>query len=79
MKQNSTSQLVLIHAYGETNQAQREALEKELSENSTIYEEYMNAIRIKRMLNSKMLSPSATSIRIIMEHSHKTEHLQESN
>ncbi len=77
MKQTSTSQLVLIHAYGETSQAQRETIEKEFSENSTLYEEYMNVIKVKRMLNGKMKSPSATSVRIIMQYSCKNEHLQE--
>jgi len=77
MEQTSTRDLLLLHAYGETTLEQRELLASELTNNESLQEELMEIIGTRRQLNAKMKSPSATSIRIIMEHSHKTEHLQE--
>ena len=77
MKTNSTLDLLLLHAYGETTLEERELLAAELSENETLQEELMEMVQTKRQLNSQMKSPSETSLRIIMEHSYKTEHLQE--
>ena len=77
MKTNSTLDLLLLHAYGETTLEERELLAAELSENESLQEELMEMVQTKRQLNSQMKSPSETSLRIIMEHSYKTEHLQE--
>ena len=77
MKQTSTQNLLVLHAYGETTFAQKEFLATELAKSENLHEEMMELIRAKRQLNSKMKSPSETSLRIIMEHSYKTEHLQE--
>ncbi len=77
MKTNSTLDLLLLHAYGETTLEERELLAAELSENENLQEELMEMVQTKRQLNSQMKSPSETSLRIIMEHSYKTEHLQE--
>ena len=77
MKQTSTQDLLVLHAYGETSLEQKEFLATELATGETLQEELMELIRAKRQLNSKMKSPSETSLRIIMEHSYKTEHLQE--
>ena len=77
MKQTSTPDLLILHAYGETTQDQKQLLAKELTEEAGLQEELMEIIRTKRRLNSKIMSPSNTSLRIIMEHSHKSEHLQE--
>ena len=77
MKTNSTLDLLLLHAYGETTLEERELLAAELSENEILQEELMEMVQTKRQLNSQMKSPSETSLRIIMEHSYKTEHLQE--
>jgi len=66
-----------MHAYGETNEEQKAFLAGEIARNPALQEELMEIIRAKRMLNSKVMSPSSTSVRIIMEHSYKTEHLQE--
>lgn len=77
MIQTSTPNLLLLHTYGETTVEQKEVLATELIKDPALHEELVAAIRSKRALNAKMMSPSNTSVRIIMEHSYKTEHLQE--
>ena len=77
MNQTSTPNLLLLHAYGETTEEQKEVLATELIKDPVMHEEFVNVIKAKRALNNKMKSPSNTSVRIIMEHSYKTEHLQE--
>jgi len=77
MNQTSTPNLLLLHAYGETTEEQKEFLATELVKDASLHEEMIAVIKSKRILNSKMMSPSNTSVRIIMEHSYKTEHLQE--
>ncbi|MCX6198336.1 MAG: hypothetical protein NTY88_03820 [Bacteroidetes bacterium] len=77
MEQTSTLDLLVLHAYGETNLEQREFLANELSENETLQEELMELVDTQHQLNSMIKSPSQTSVRIIMEHSYKTEQLQE--
>ena len=76
MNQTSTSNLLLLHAYGETTAEQKEVLATALINDPSLHEELISVIRGKRVLNAKMKSPSNTSVRIIMEHSYKTEHLQ---
>ena len=77
MIQTSTLDLLVLHAYGETTLQQKEFLATQLAINENLQDELMELIRAKRQLNAKMKSPSNTSVRIIMEHSYKTEHLQE--
>ena len=77
MEITSTQDLLVLHAYNETTEAQKEFLAMELAKDPALHEDLMEIIRAKRALNKKMESPSATSVRIIMEHSYKTEHLQE--
>jgi hypothetical protein len=77
MIQTSTQNLLVLHAYGETTETQKQQLACEMAKDETLREEWMELVRAKRMLNTKLKRPSETSIRIIMEHSHKTEHLQE--
>jgi hypothetical protein len=77
MIKTSTSNLLLLHAYGETTEEQKEVLATELIKDPVLHEELVTIIKGKRVLNNKMMSPSNTSVRIIMEHSYKTEHLQE--
>ena len=77
MEITSTHQLLLLHAYNETTESHKEFLAMELAKDPSLQEDLMEMIRAKRVLNAKMKSPSATSVRIIMEHSYKTEHLQE--
>ncbi|HWB63791.1 MAG TPA: hypothetical protein VG603_09795 [Chitinophagales bacterium] len=77
MIETSTQNLLTLHAYGETTNEQKEFLAGELIKDPALQEDLMEQIRVKRALNNGLKSPSATSIRIIMEHSYKTEHLQE--
>jgi hypothetical protein len=77
MIQTSTPNLLLLHAYGETTVEQKEVLATDLINDPALHEELITVIKSKRALNAKMMSPSNTSVRIIMEHSYKTEHLQE--
>ena len=77
MIQNSTQNLLLLHAYGETSDDQKGYLAKELAKDPALHEELVEMIRAKKLLAGELKSPSATSIRIIMEHSYKTEHMQE--
>lgn len=77
MIQTSTQNLLVLHAYGETTETQKQQLALEMATNELLHEELMELIRTKHILNTKMKSPSESSIKIIMEHSHKTERLQE--
>ena len=77
MEKISTQDLLLLHAYGETTNEQQEFLAREMAANPALHEELMEIISTKAGLNSAMKSPSETSVRIVMEHSFKTEHLQE--
>jgi hypothetical protein len=74
---HSTQNLLVLHAYNETTETQTQHLAKEMAASETLHEELMELVKAKKQLNRLMKSPSETSIRIIMEHSHKTEHLHE--
>ncbi len=77
MIQISTQNLLTLHAYGETSESQKQMLSDEIAANPELHQNLIELIKVKRQLNTKMVSPSETSIRIIMNHSHRTEHLQE--
>lgn len=77
MIQTSTQNLLVLHTYNETNEAQKQQLAVEMATSESLHEELMELVKAKKQLNRLMKSPSETSIRIIMEHSHKTEHLHE--
>ena len=75
MENNSTLDLLTLHVYQETTESQVDFLAKKLATDFTVQEELMELLRAKKALNKKMMSPSQTSVRIIMEYSHKTERL----
>lgn len=77
MIQTSTQNLLVLHTYNETTEAQKQQLGSEMATSESLHEELMELVKAKKQLNRLMKSPSETSIRIIMEHSHKTEHLHE--
>lgn len=77
MIQTSTQNLLVLHTYNETTEAQKHQLASEMATSESLHEELMELVKAKKQLNRLMKSPSETSIRIIMEHSHKTEHLHE--
>lgn len=73
MVQTSTQNLLVLHAYNETTPEQKQQLAKELALNETLHEELMELLRGKKLLDSKMKSPSETSVQIILRHSCKEE------
>lgn len=77
MTKTSTPDLLLLHAYSETTSQQKDLLAGKLALNEDLQSEYAELIQSKQMLNKLVKSPCETSLRIIMEHSYKTEHLQE--
>lgn len=77
MEKISTQNLLLLHAYGETNPEQKEFLAEQLAVNPALQEDLSEILSTLNTLDSKLKSPSNTSVRIVMEHSYKTEHLQE--
>lgn len=77
MEKISTQNLLLLHAYGETTPEQKEFLAGQMAANPALQEELSEILSGMNMLDSKLKSPSNTSVRIVMEHSYKTEHLQE--
>lgn len=77
MIQTSTQDLLVLHAYGETTTEQKQQLARELATNESLHQDLMEIIQAKKMLDTKMKSPSETSLRIIMSHSYKTEHIHE--
>lgn len=77
MIKTSTPHLLLLHTYGETTKLQQQQIAQLTANNPAIAEELMNYVRTKQHLNKKLLSPSATSVRLILEHSLKNEQLQE--
>lgn len=77
MNKTSTSDLLLLHTYSETISLQKDLIVQKLSVNEDLQMEYDELVQSKQMLDKLIKSPSETSLRIIMEHSYKTEHLQE--
>lgn len=77
MNKTSTSDLLLLHTYSETTSLQKDLIVQKLSVNEDLQTEYDELVQSKQMLDKLIKSPSETSLRIIMEHSYKTEHLQE--
>ena len=77
MKQTSTPNLLLLHAYEETNLNQQDFLAFDLAKDENTQQELMDIVEMKKKLDLLNKKPSKTSIRIIMDYSHKTEHLHE--
>ena len=75
MKHTSTQNLLVLHTYGETTPQQEVELVEALANNEALQAELLELEQAKEVLTSKMKSPSLTSLRIIMEHSNKTEQL----
>lgn len=78
MNQNSTHELLVRHLYGETIPSEREQIARELAMDESLHQELEELLEVKRRLDGNMRQPSETSLRLIMEYSDKTEHLQES-
>ncbi len=77
MPQTSTQDLLLLYAYGETTPEQQARLAMEMAKDPSLREQLDEIIATQKMLNAKRLSPSSTSLDLIMKHSHESEQLQE--
>lgn len=78
MKQNSTHELLVRHLYGETLPSEREVIARELAMDESLHQELEDLLEVKRRLDGDMRQPSETSLRLILEYSDRTGHLQES-
>ncbi len=76
MTQNSTHEILILQTYAETTYAETEWLAAKLESEPNVRHELSALIETKKQLNAKLLSPSATSLQIIMAHSRKTEPAQ---
>ncbi|MBS1618662.1 MAG: hypothetical protein JST76_09095 [Bacteroidetes bacterium] len=77
MIQSSTSDLLILLAYGELAEKEAAALQAQIAADPALAAEW-DAIRLTiDELPAISLSPSETSTKIVLEHSCKTEHLQD--
>lgn len=77
MVQLSTSDQLLLMAYGELNSRDARALQEKIQADAELAKEWHSILRLTGRLDKVIDSPSETSLRIVLEHSYKTEHLQE--
>lgn len=77
MIQTSTQDLLLLYAYGETTADKQATLAAELAKDSNLRDQLLEITATKKMIGEQLLSPSSTSLEIIMRHSHESESLQE--
>ncbi len=77
MIQLSTQDLLTLYIYGEATPAQQAKLAAALTNDQQLREQFDELVAAQKALNQQLLSPSATSIELIMRHSHQSEQLQE--
>jgi hypothetical protein len=77
MIQSSTSDQLLLLAYGELNGAEASALLVQISSDPAIAAEWDAIKQLTSELSDTTYAPSETSLKIVLEHSYKTEHMQE--
>ena len=77
MTQLSTSDQLLLMAYGELGGDEARALQEQLRTDKELATEWYAILRLTGHLNKAVFEPSQTSLRIVLEHSSHTEHLQE--
>jgi hypothetical protein len=77
MVQISTSDQLLLMAYGELNSIDARTLQAQIQADSELAREWHSILRVLGRLDTVQASPSETSLKIVLEHSYKTEHLQE--
>ena len=77
MKQISTSDQLLLLAYGELNGVEASALMAQIGSNPEIAQEWAEIKNLTSELSDDTFTPSETSLKIVLEHRFKTEHLQE--
>jgi hypothetical protein len=72
---SSNNQLVQL-AYGELKSGDAEQLKAQMAEDALLAKEWETISNMTVELGKVQLAPSDTSLKIILEHSYKTEHLQ---
>lgn len=77
MIQLSTHNLLLLYLYGETSATQTAFIEAELQTNEALKAEYQSLLETKELLAGNRLSPSRSSVNIILQHSKETETLHQ--
>jgi hypothetical protein len=77
MIQQSTFDQLLLMAYGELNNEDARALQEQMKVDTDLAREWHSILRLSGQLDKVVTAPSETSLRIVLEHSYKTEHLQE--
>ena len=78
MNKKSTPETFIRHLYGETTDVEKEQVCREMALDEACFSNFNALLEAKNSLHLLLEKPSETSLKIIMEHSHKTEHLQES-
>ena len=77
MIQQSTFDQLLLMAYGELNNEDARALQEQMKVDTDLAREWHSILRLSGQLDKAVTAPSETSLRIVLEYSYKTEHLQE--
>ena len=77
MIQLSTSDQLLLMAYGELDSKDARTLQAQIQADEELAKEWYSILRLTGRLDKLSVSPSETSLKIVLEHSYKTEHLQE--
>ena len=77
MKQLSTSDQILLMAYGELDSQNARKLQQQIETDPELFKEWQSVNMLVNELDNMALTPSETSLKIVLEHSYKTEHLQE--
>jgi anti-sigma factor RsiW len=73
----STFDQLLLMAYGELDPTDARALQEQIMADNALAQEWYAILRLTGELDHMISSPSETSLRIVLDHSYKTEHLQE--
>ncbi len=77
MIQSSTSDLLILLAYGELPETEATVLQAQIAADPVLAAEWDAIRQTIDELSGISLSPSETSTKIVLEHSCKTEHLQD--
>ena len=77
MIHRSTSDQLLLLAYGELKGDEASALIAQIGTDPELAREWNAIKQMTTQLNDTIVAPSETSLKIVLEHSCKTEHIQE--
>jgi hypothetical protein len=73
----STFDQLLLMAYGELSSVDARSLQDQIKTDNDLAKEWHSILRLTGRMDNIIYSPSDTSLKIVIEHSYKTEHLQE--